>query len=112
MQRADTKWIAKYWDFAEDFGGSFNGIAITPEQEVYFRELAAAFLRVTFPVPPGCVIEVIEAKYIGHFPVIAVGWNTELEPDGVREFIVLLNKALHEFIESMDWQRIAAIKPI
>jgi hypothetical protein len=110
MQKVGTDWVARHWDFVEDFGGSFNGIAVDPEQEVYFRELAVAFLRLTFPPPPGCVIEVIEAEYLSCFPVIAVGWNAEPEPLGVREYIALLNKALTEFIETINWHRLATIK--
>ena len=111
MQKIDTQWVAKYWDFVEDFGGSFDAVSATPEQAIYFREIAAAFLRLTFSTPPGCFIEVIEAQYIGPFPVIAVGWNTEETPHGVREFICQLNVALTEFIKSGDWERLASIQP-
>jgi hypothetical protein len=103
------EWVAKYWDFVEDGRTLFPGVDPTPEQEVVFREVAAAFLRAAFPPPAGCVLEVIEAKHVSYFPVIAVGWNTDPEPCGARDYVARVRRVLHPFLWAVDWQQLAAI---
>ena len=66
----------KYWDFIED--GDFDWKGATLEENVYFREVAAGFLRATFEPPAGYVIDVLEAKYVSLFPVMAYGFRLEL----------------------------------
>ena len=101
----------KYWDFIEN--GFFDWKGASPEENVYFREVAAAFLRTTFPPPAGYVIEVLEAEYVSRFPVIALGWNFEHEPLSLperQEFVRHLAGPLDRFVNAVDWNAVSRIR--
>lgn len=101
----------KYWDFIED--GYFDWKGATPKENVYFREVAAGFLRATFEPPAGYVVDVLEAKYVSLFPVIALGWNYEHEPLSLSErqaFIRTMVEPLHRFVSAVDWAIVSQIK--
>lgn len=110
MQR-DGALQHKYWDFIEN--GSFDWTEASPEENVYFREAIVAFLRATFEPPNGYVIDVLEAKYVGLFPVIALGWNHEIEPLSLperRELIRRMAEPLDRFVNAVDWEAVSQIK--
>ena len=101
----------RFWDFIED--GDFDWIEASPEENVYFREVAAAFLRATFEPPAGYVIDVLEAKYVSLFLVIALGWNQEPEPLTLperREFIHSMAASLNRFVSAVNWEAVSEIK--
>lgn len=72
-----------------------------------FREVAAAYLRSTFPPPPDCVLEVIEAECLVRFPVIAVGGSTDPDSPGAREYVARMREVLLQFVGAVNWQRLA-----
>ncbi|MES2461308.1 MAG: hypothetical protein V4671_12060 [Armatimonadota bacterium] len=102
----------KFWDFIEN--GDFGWTDATPEEELYFREVAAAFLRATFEPPTGYFIDVLEAGYSGsRFPVIALGWNHDpepLSPNDRQEFIRRMVEPLNRFVRSVDWEEVGRIR--
>ncbi len=111
MQTADTL-QQKYWDFIER--GDFEWDNATTEERVYFREVAAAFLRATLEPPAGYVIDVLEAEYSGsRFPIIALGWNHDQEPLALIERLNLIDsmrEPLNRFVHAVDWNEIRQIK--
>jgi hypothetical protein len=102
----------KYWDFIEN--GDFDWLDATPAEHVYFREVAAAFLRATFEPPEGYVIDVLEAQYHeSRFSVIALGWNHEQEPISLNErtkFIRRMIEPLKRFVHAVDWEIVSKIR--
>lgn len=101
----------KYWDFIEN--GDFGWEGASPEENVYFREVVAAFLRTTFQPPAGYVIDVLEAEYVSRFPVVALGWNFEHEPLSLperQELVRSLAGPLNRFVSAVDWNVVAQIK--
>ena len=112
MQIHETSSIP-YWTFIE-YGCSFEWPEASSEEKVYFREIATAFLRATFDVPEGYVIDVLETQhYQSRFPVISLGWNCEPEPMSLKdrcEFIRRMEEPLDRFVRAVDWQEVGRIR--
>ena len=87
---------------------------MTAEEQVYFREVAVAYLRVTFAPPLGYGIDALEAEYNGtRFPVIVLGWHCDPEPLSLNERHELIRRIidpLNRFVQSVDWQEIGRIR--
>jgi hypothetical protein len=102
----------RHWDFIED--GDLEWHEATQEEQIHFREVAAAFLRTTFNPPAGYVIDVLEAQYAqSRLPVIALGWNHDPEPLSVnerQEFIRRMVEPLNRFVRAVDWREVARIR--
>lgn len=102
----------RYWDFIEN--GDFDWEGASQREQVYFREVAAAFLRATFEPPSGYVIDVLEAEYNGsRFHVVALGWDQEPEPLPLTErqdFIQDLVRPLNQFVRAVDREAISSIR--
>ena len=107
--QTDDNMTHRCWNFIEE---ADIGTPQTAAEQVYFREIAAAYLRATFTPPDGYVIDVLEAQHQSKFPVIALGWN-EPEPLGVnerREFIRRMVEPLNRFCRAVDWHEVARIR--
>lgn len=111
MQKAGAMSHA-FWDFIEQ--GHFDWPEASPEEAVYFREVAASFLRATFTLPDGYIIDVLEAQHHqSRFPVIALGWNQEPEPLHLHECKELIRRMvdpLNRFVAAVNWQEVARIR--
>jgi hypothetical protein len=99
----------RFWDFIDHAEVKWPTTS-SQDELVHFMGIAAAMLRASVTLPDGYTIDVIEAEYIGKFPVVALGWNSEPEPLPYCERFALrqrLELLLVHFVAAVNWKAIA-----
>ncbi len=92
----------KYWDFIGD--GDLTWKDAMLEQRIYFCKVGSAFLRATFELPPGYVIDVLEGPL-----VVALGWSDDSEPvsDNERDELVRrMVEPLNRFFRALRFGKV------
>ena len=104
----------KFWHFVGECGLDRKGNRLTQstDEYVFWLQLGIAFHRHTYGEPPSdWVLDVLWAQAPhgeGTFPIIALGFNSELESADAEAYAKKLDEDLRIFNTAVDWCAIAS----